>query len=308
MFNHNLKLFGYKNIFNQLVKLDNNNKLPSRILLTGQEGIGKTTFSLHFINYLLSKNEECTYNLDENKIYTNNSSFNLVKNLSHPNFYCVFRNNEKKNIDIEQIRNMNNFLNKSSFNNERKIILIDDIELLNINSSNALLKNLEESNSQNLFILTHNINKSILDTIKSRCLTFKLYFTYNEIKNVISTYFDENVYEELNDEFKSFIVSPKFLINHINFVYENKLDLNSLDSAKSIKYIIDNKSYKKNPLILDNFQCYVEIYFSKLFKKTKDYKYYDYFFKSISDNDLLYKFNLDLDSFFIKFYNKYLNI
>ena len=96
MFNHNLKLFGYKNIFNQLVKLDNNNKLPSRILLTGQEGIGKTTFSLHFINYLLSKNEEDTYNLDENKIYTNNSSFNLVKNLSHPNFYCVSRNNEKK--------------------------------------------------------------------------------------------------------------------------------------------------------------------------------------------------------------------
>ena len=215
---------------------------------------------------------------------------------------------KKKNIDIEQIRNMNNFLNKSSFNNERKIILIDDIEFLNINSSNALLKNLEESNSQNLFILTHNINKSILDTIKSRCLTFKLYFKYSEIKNVISTYFDENVYEELNDEFKSFIVSPKFLINHINFVYENGLDINSVDSAKSIKYIIDNKSYKKNPLILDNFQSYVEIYFSKLFKKTKDYKYYDYFLKSISDNNLLNKFNLDLDSFFIKFHNKYLNI
>ena len=74
-----------------------------------------------------------------------------------------------------------------------------------------------------------------------------------------------------------------------------------------IKYIIINKSYKKNNFIINNFQSYIEIYFTKMYMKTKDYKYYDNFLKIVSENNLINKFNLDLDSFFIKFENKYLN-
>ena len=51
-----LKLFSYEKLFSHLVNLDKSYKLPSNILLQGQEGIGKTTFALHFINYLFSKN------------------------------------------------------------------------------------------------------------------------------------------------------------------------------------------------------------------------------------------------------------
>ena len=56
-------MFGHDKLFNHLVDLDKKGKLPQKILLTGQEGIGKTTFALHFINYLLSKNEINKYNL-----------------------------------------------------------------------------------------------------------------------------------------------------------------------------------------------------------------------------------------------------
>ena len=156
MLNINLKLFAYNKLFNELVSLDNESKLPSRILITGQEGIGKSTFSLHFINYLFSKNELNKYDTKENKINQNSSSYNLIKNLSHPNLFYVSKNDGKKNIEIEQIRNMISFLNKSSFNNNKKVILIDGAEYLNASSSNALLKSLEESGDQNLFILTHN--------------------------------------------------------------------------------------------------------------------------------------------------------
>ena len=45
-----------------------------------------------------------------------------------------------------------------------------------------------------------------------------------------------------------------------------------------------------------------------MYSKTKNYKYYDYFLKIIEENNLIKKFNLDQDSFFIKFQNKYLNI
>ena len=303
-----MKLFGYKNLFKNLVNLDKSNKFPSRILLTGQEGIGKTTFAFHLINYLLSKNEKDKYSLEENIINSNSKSYHLIKNFSHPNFYFICKNDGKKVIEIDQIRNMINFLNKSSFDNNKKIILIDGAEHLNDNSSNALLKSLEESNNQNIFILTHNLNKKILDTISSRCLSFRLNLDYSEIDKILSQYFEIDIYNDLNHDFKFLISSPKFLINHINFINENKLTLKSSDVTNVIRYIIDNKLYKKNSFIADNYQSYIEIYFLKMYSKTNDFRYYDFLLETITDNNLFNKFNLDLDSFFLKFENKYLNI
>ena len=203
---------------------------------------------------------------------------------------------------------MFSFLNKSSFNNYKKIILIDGVEDLNLYSSNALLKSLEESNLNNLFILIHNINKPILDTVKSRCLSYKLNFNFSEIEFILSEYFNDNLYASLNVDFKGTTLSPKFIINHINFINENKLNLDTCDIEKTIKYIIEKKSYKKNYFMINSFQSYIEIYFTKMYLETKDYKYYDNFIKTVSETNLISKFNLDLDSFFIKFENKYLNI
>ena len=89
---------------------------------------------------------------------------------------------------------MINFLNKSTFDNNKKIILVDGAEDLNDNSSNALLKSLEESSDQNLFILTHNLNRKILDTITSRCLSFRLNFDYSEIDKILFQYFKMDIY------------------------------------------------------------------------------------------------------------------
>jgi hypothetical protein len=109
-------------------------------------------------------------------------------------------------------------------------------------------------------------------------------------------------------DFKGTTLSPKFIINHINFINENKLNLDTCDIEKTIKYIIEKKSYKKNYFMINSFQSYIEIYFTKMYLETKDYKYYDNFIKTVSETNLISKFNLDLDSFFIKFENKYLNI
>ena len=307
MLNYNLKLFSYEKLFKQFVELEKNNKLPLRIMLTGQDGIGKSLFAFHFVNYLLSKDEITKYDLNENKINPESKSFNLINNLSHPNFYLISVKDGKKNIEIEQIRNMLNFLNKSTFDNNKKIILIDCAEDLNLNSSNALLKCLEDSNTLNLFILTYNINKKLLDTIKSRCINFKLNFDYSQTDNILSNHFGSKIYEEINEDFRYIINSPKFMINHINFARENNLDLRLLDIKTTIQYIIKNKSFKKSIFISSNIQSYIEIYFTKMYSNTRDYKYYDNYLKIVTEKNLVEKFNLDLDSFFIKFENKYFN-
>ena len=51
-----LSLYGYKKYFDLFKNLFEKNKLPNCVLLTGQKGIGKSTFAYHFINSLLSKN------------------------------------------------------------------------------------------------------------------------------------------------------------------------------------------------------------------------------------------------------------
>jgi len=308
MLHYRLKLFSYKNLFEDLVNLEFKKKLPSRIIFSGQEGIGKSTLSFHLTNYLFSQNEKTKYNLASNEINIESLSHNHVIKQSHPNFYYISKLDGKTNIEIDQVRDMIAFLNKSSFDNNKKIILIDGVEFLNQNSSNALLKCLEESNDQNLFILTHNINHRILDTIKSRCISYKLNFNYSVVPNIISHNFGENLYEELNEDFKFETISPNFIIKHITFALENSLNIHSLNVNNMIKYIIDTKSYKKNNFIINNFQHYIEIYFTKMYLKTKDNKYYDKYLETISDNHLINKFNLDLDSFFIKFENNYLNI
>ena len=63
------RLFGLNNFMNELIQLDNDNKLPNKILLSGQKGLGKSTLAYHFINFILSKNEKFNYNL-ENLKYT----------------------------------------------------------------------------------------------------------------------------------------------------------------------------------------------------------------------------------------------
>ncbi len=308
MISYSLKLYSYNDILNHLIDLDSNNKLPSKILLSGQEGIGKSTFVFHFINYMFSKNQNYKYEINKKLINKDNQAYIHVNNLSHPNFFYISKNENKKNIEIEQIRNMINFLNKSSFNNKKKIIFLDGVENLNINSSNALLKSLEESNNQNLFLLTHNINYKIQSTIKSRCLNYHLNFDYSQISNVIFEFFGENHYDNLNQDFKNINLSPNFLINHILFAIENNMELKNLDVDIAIQSIIEKKFYKKNIFISNNFQSYIEIFFKKKYINTLDYKYYDLFLKTVSENNLINKFNLDIDSFFVKFENKYLKI
>ena len=57
-----INLFGYKKYFNFFINLLNKKKLPSVILLTGPKGLGKSTFIYHFVNYILSINENHKYN------------------------------------------------------------------------------------------------------------------------------------------------------------------------------------------------------------------------------------------------------
>ena len=154
----NTKIYGMENFFNELVGLYKQKKIPNKILLSGKKGSGKSTLAYHLINYILSENEEYKYNLENFSINKDNKSYKLLQNNSHPNFYLIDLLTEKKSIDVGQIREMINYTNKSTFNNMARFILIDNVENLNKNSVNALLKIIEEPNENVFFILINNLS------------------------------------------------------------------------------------------------------------------------------------------------------
>ena len=121
------QLFGLNNFLNDLVDLYEKNKLPNKILLSGQKGLGKSTLAYHLINYVLSKDEKYNYDLKNLSINPENNSFKTILNKSNINFTLIDIDPEKKFIDINQIRDLISNLNKSSFNQKPRFILIDNI-------------------------------------------------------------------------------------------------------------------------------------------------------------------------------------
>ena len=119
-----INLFEHKEILDQLYKLYKNDNLPNKILLSGEKGIGKSTLAYHLINLVLSENEEHSYDYENNIINFDNKSYKLIQNKSNPNFHLIDVLEDKKNIDINQIRELIINLNKSFFFIKRRFIQI----------------------------------------------------------------------------------------------------------------------------------------------------------------------------------------
>ena len=300
-----LDLFYHTSEFSELKSLYLNNKLPNKILLSGEKGIGKCTLAYHLINFILSTGEEFTYNLSDLKINQNNKTFKLIQNKSHPNFTLVDIFEDKKNIDINQIRNLILSLNKSSFNTKPRLVLIDNIELLNTNSVNALLKILEEPNENINFLLINN-NKKILPTLTSRCLEFKIHLNIMQSIDIANKILNDDVIDLINNEFMHNYISVGEILKLIDIGKKNEIDMKLINLNGLIKQIIFEKKYKKDSSLKQTIYSLIEIYFRNnvSVKNIKLMDAYKYFLKKINDTK---KFNLDEEILFMEFEDRILN-
>jgi len=202
---------------------------------------------------------------------------------------------------------MINYTNKSTFNNMARFILIDNVENLNKNSVNALLKIIEEPNENVFFILINNSEKKILPTLKSRCLTFKISLTFYESLNISNSILEKNVLEFVNYDLLSYYNSPGEIISLFNFANEKSINLNDHTISSFIKLIIENNYYKKNKPIKNLLINLIELFFLKKYiitnTKISLIKLYHEFIKKIYNTE---KFNLDEESLFLEFKSKLL--
>lgn len=98
--------------------------------------------------------------------------------VSHPDFMLVKKiGDSAKNISMQQIRELQNFLNKTSIISGYKTAIICSADQMNINAANSCLKLLEDTPKNTyIFLITTNA-AAILPTIRSRCR--KITYNYN---------------------------------------------------------------------------------------------------------------------------------
>ena len=284
-----------------------NGRLPQTILFSGEKGIGKLNVAYHLINFILSKNEDNEYCLTTNKINSNNKTYNLLIKNIHPNLFLISLKDKKKNIDIEQIKNMKNFLNITSFSNKPKIVLIDGSEYLNLSSSNSLLKSLEENLNNVFFILVHDTKKNLLTTIKSRCIQFKFFLNNKDREKRINEILN-NQFNDLSPDFKNKYISPLFFKSLLEYCNKNNLQINKINLDTLLSDILKKKDYKKNEFVLKNFFLLVQLFLYKKIKKEQNNNRYFYLLKYFTQRfDDVIKFNLDFESYVLEFKNTIYN-
>ena len=159
-----------------------------------------------------------------------------VKQRIYPDLCWIERPDGKKNIGIEQIREIHPFLNLKSFANSYKIVIINNAEELSREAANSLLKFLEEAPSQVVIILiAHNLRK-ILSTIVSRCQLFK--FNPAPLKEIKKFLIDHLHQKDLEAQSLSQLSFGRPGIA-INLLKNEETQINYIEEAKNIFKLFD---------------------------------------------------------------------
>lgn len=141
-------------------------RIPHAIIIEGESGFGKSELAK-----LITKAVLCG---DENAPCENCSSCHLVDVGSHPDMHVVAPEAKKKNIAVDQIREVRLQAYTKPQMSEASVFLIDRAETLNAQSQNTLLKVLEEPPGNAVFIFLCNNLSALLDTVVSRCVIYSL--------------------------------------------------------------------------------------------------------------------------------------
>jgi DNA polymerase-3 subunit delta' len=149
-----------------------NRRLAQTYIFAGPENLGKNSIAYCFAKNLLLLDE----NRQENLADLDESKMSLSGD-----FHVVKREPGKKNISIEQIRDLIKILEMSSFANSYKIGIIKEAEAISEQGMNALLKILEEPRSKVVIILITAHLDAILKTIVSRSQVVNFYPVKTEV-------------------------------------------------------------------------------------------------------------------------------
>ena len=177
---------GHEELEAQLLKLFNENRLPHTLIISGVEGIGKSTLGFRLARFLLSQEGDGGGLFGEAApattlaLSSQNPAFRQVVSGAHPDFLCVERKMDEvkgkkaNSLDVEEVRKIVPFLRLSSSNGGWRVVLVDDADTMGRSAQNAILKILEEPPPKTVIILIAHRAGAMIPTIRSRAQNYAL--------------------------------------------------------------------------------------------------------------------------------------
>ncbi len=138
-------------------------RFPHALLVTGSAGIGK----LHFcraLSALLLCHEPIA-----GTACGRCRSCTLLQAGTHTDLLDLGLDDGSRQIKVDQIRQLGEFLSKTASLGERKLVVLNPADAMNANAANALLKNLEEPTASTYLLLVSANLSRIMPTVRSRC-------------------------------------------------------------------------------------------------------------------------------------------
>lgn len=273
--------------------------LHQALLITGEKGIGKATLAYRIARFLLSANNNNRDNYNTLEISPTSNTFKQISSGAHPDFKVVERGYIKTDrqkivkavqsgnylsseelselkksaeIVVDDVREVNSFLSKSSADGNWRVVLIDSVDEMNRSSANAILKILEEPPHKTLMLLVSHNPELLLPTIRSRCAKLELKpLDDNLVASLLRRYRPE----ESESEIKKISNLAKGSIGKaisycdgkaVNF-YEQ---LEAIASAGTAFRIADMLKFCTQAATDDNYELFKELVLKFLLAKVKN--------------------------------------
>jgi DNA polymerase-3 subunit delta' len=142
-------------------------RVPGAVLLLGPAGIGKRALADAFAARLVCAapdGDACGVCAQCTRVAAG----------THPDVRVIGRDEDRRDLRIEQVRELSRWLGLQPLMAVRKVGIIDDAHCLNEHGQNALLKTLEEPPGASVVVVVSSSAALLLPTVRSRCQVVRL--------------------------------------------------------------------------------------------------------------------------------------
>jgi len=140
---NNPDFVGHNDVIENGIRSFFTNERPHAWLFSGPKGVGKATLAYRLARAILAND---TVSADNLALNPGHPTFKRIENGSHSDLMVVEPGYDEKTgkplteIKIEDARKIKKFLNLTPSETNHRVILIDSIDVMNRNASNAILK------------------------------------------------------------------------------------------------------------------------------------------------------------------------
>lgn len=162
----NWSVIGHKKIVEYLQGSIENGHINHAYFFYGAWGLGKAQVAEYFVQSIFCLSDK------ERPCGVCSHCRQTVKQV-HPDIVYLNKEEGKKNISVEQVREMKIKMQSGSLLNSYKVVIIREANALSVGASNAMLKILEEPMGKTVFMFLAESLQNIPETILSRMQVIK---------------------------------------------------------------------------------------------------------------------------------------